>query len=413
LRQLLRVMGADEDKAQAALVATLIETAKSQAKQIELLVALHTARQASDAATASALPVPHASMTWAELWTHYSEVERDKLASWVTVEGRAKHVLRILGPLRVAESTAHTVRHYRQVRKTETTIRKSLTTATTRNREVELIVRMSRWASRQKPPLLPVNPFAGCERSDLFEAIENVRLNVIEDNRAGALNLDDLIADASLFERALVLVAHSSGMRRREIALLQWAWIDMRPGEDGKPLRIIDIPPGISKGRRGQRKGRRTIMSEEALQAAQDYRETLPFPHRYRNPYVFVSPRTFTHYEPSHFSVVFRQLADRRGMVGPSGKLWLHDCRRSFITLPRRRGEDSRNIMAMSGHTTESAYKRYDVHSRIDAIVVRDRMEKAKEDERVAIEEQRRGPQRAPDRAPEKNIAVDKQRNRK
>jgi site-specific recombinase XerD len=402
-------MGEGDEKTQAALVATLLETARSQAEQIKLLMALHTAGAIAAAAAPAPAPAPHASLTWDELWIHYSESECDKLASWKTVEGRAKHVRRILGPLRVAESSVHTVRHYRQVRKTETTIRKSLATPTTINREVELIVRMPRWASRQKPPLLQVNPFAGYERGDLFEAIENVRLNVIEDNRGGPLTLDDLLADASLLERALVLVAHSSGMRRRELALMQREWIDRRPGDDGKPLRIVRIPVGISKGRKGKRLGRDTIISEEALQAIDDYWETLPFPHRYRNLYVFVSPKTWTHYEPSHFTVVFRNLAERRGMVGPSGKLWLHDCRRSFITLPRRRGEDTRNIMAMSGHKTASAFERYDIHSNIDAIVVRDRIEDAREKERLALEVQRRGPQRAP----EKNLAVEKQRNRK
>jgi len=396
-------MGQDEDK-QAALIAALVETARAQAEQNKQLMALLAARPPGEAAAPPAPPappVPHASLTWAELWTHYSEFEAGKLGSWTTVQGRAKHVLRIIGHLRVAESTMHTVRHYREVRKTETTIRKKLTTPTTRNREIELILRMSRWASRQKPPLLQANPFAGYERGDLFEAIENVRLNVIEDNREGSLTLEDLLADADLFERALVLVAHSSGMRRRELALMQRAWIDRRPGPDGQPLRIVRIPPGISKGKKGERKGRSTILSEEALQAIDDYWQTLPFPHRYRNPYVFVSPKTWTHYEPGHLTVRFRALAERRGMVGPSGALWLHDCRRSFITLPRRRGEDTRNIMQMSGHATATAFERYDIYSNIDTIVVRDRMEDAREKERLALEEQRRGPQRAP----EKNIA--------
>jgi integrase len=344
---------------------------------------------------------PRNTLTWEQLWELYRESEAEKLESWSTVEGRAKHVVRIIGGEVVSDAGLHTIKRYRGVRRGETTIRKGLTTATTRNREIELILRMARWASRQKPPHLPINPFAGLERGDLFEAVENIRRNIVEDDPGALLSLANLLEGADLFDRATVLVGHSSGMRRKELALLERAWIDRNE-------RLIEIPPGVSKGRRGRRPGRQTFISQEAIDAIDAYHESLPFPWRYRSPYVFCNPKNGDHYEPGYFSVRFRELARRRQFVGPSGPVWLHDAgRRSFITLHRRRGEDTSNIRAASGHKTLKAFERYDIHARKDAIVVRDRIEAARERELSSLASQRRGPQRI---AVESNdsVAVDK-----
>lgn len=346
-------------------------------------------------AVAAKLGVPaapvRAGLTWRALWTdHYAPAERDKLDSWDTVEGRAKHVLRHIGDDLVIDGGVNTVRKYRGKRREETTVRKGPPSKTTINREIELILRMARWASRQKPPLIPGNPFAGIERDDLFDALENVRLNVVEDDPTEALSLARLLEDAEPFDRAIVLVAHSSGMRRAELARLERTWVDRRQ-------RIVTIPPGVSKGRRGKRRGRQTFISVEALEAIDAYHETLPFPWRYKAVHVFVNKQTGGPYSKGHFTVRFRKLAERKEFVGPSGPVWLHDAgRRSFITLHRRRGEDTSNIMKASGHRTLKAFERYDIHSRKDAIVVRDRIEAARAKELAEIAEARRGPQRAP-----------------
>lgn len=336
-------------------------------------------------------------VTWEQLWESYAPAERGKLASWDTVMGRAGHVLRILGKELVVDANVHTVRRYREQRSGETTIRKGLTSPATRNREIELITRMARWGSRQKPPVIPLNPFDGVPRDDLFEAVENIRRNVIEDDPDGTISLAQLLNDATPFEGALVLCAHSSGMRRGEMAVLERTWIDRSPGEDGHPIRIVEIPPGVSKGRRGHRPGRWTFISSEALEAVDQYTETLPFPWRYRSPYVFVNRRTGGHLSAGHFTVTFTKIAERCGAVGPSGPPWLHDCRRSFITLARRRGEDTSNIMQASGHRTLAAFKRYDIHSRQDAIAVRARIEAARRKDLDSLELHRRPPRRAAD----------------
>jgi AraC-like DNA-binding protein len=40
---------------------------------------------------------------------------------------------------------------------------------------------------------------------------------------------------------------------------------------------------------------------------------------------------------------------------------WFHDNRRAFITNARRRGVDESTVMKMSGHTTRSAFVRYNI----------------------------------------------------
>lgn len=342
--------------------------------------------------------VQNRGLTWRQLWVLYADAEADKLDSWDTVQGRAKHVLRIIGDDYVQDAGLHTVKLYRAQRKTETTVRKGLASPTTINREVELILRMARWGSRQRPPHVARNPFDGLDRSDVFVEVENVRRNIVENNPDAPVSLATVLDGADLFERALVLVAHCSGMRRKELAVMERTWID-------RVARIIEIPPGVAKGRRGKRKGRQTFASVEALDAIDAYHEALPFPWRYRSVYVFCNPKTGDHYEPGYFSVRFRALAERNKIVGPSGRVWLHDAgRRSMITLARRRGEDTSNIMKASGHKTLRAFERYDIHSRIDAIMVRERIEAALERELAALDEQRRDPQRAPET--EKNISV-------
>lgn len=347
-------------------------------------------RIAAAVAARLTVPPPKSLLTWRQLWEPYAEAEHEKLASWDTVVGRWRHIDQHIGGDCVMDGTIHTLRRYRGVRAKELTPYKRPTTATTRNREIEVILRMARWASRQKPPLIPHNPFAGLEREDVFEAVENVRRNIVEDDPEAQLSIWNLLEGADPFECALVLVDHSSGMRRRELALLERAWIDW--GE-----RIIEIPPGVAKGRRGQRPGRQTFIRQDALDAIEAYWETLPFPHRYRSPFVFCNPRTGGHYSYGHLSVRFRALRDRRGFIGPSGPVTLHDAgRRSFITLHRRRGEDISNIMKASGHKTQSAFDRYNIHALKDTIAVRDRIEAARERELAAKKIQRRGPVRSP-----------------
>jgi len=371
------------------------------------------------------VPASDSGPTFNEMWPEYVRSESHKLESWKTIEGRARrHVLRILGKRRVMATTLETIRYYRGIRKDEFTVRKMLTTPATRNREVELIRRMCSWGDEAKA--IPSDPLHGVKREDLFEDEKNIRRNVIEDDPNDAMSIEDLLRYGDELDQALVLVAHSSGMRRKEIAVFETAWLDLRPGADGKPLRIVEIPPGVAKGRKGKKLGRQTFISPAALEALKRYRATLPFDLQRRSTWLFVNATMHRegkrgkhygqHLHPDTLTKKFTELQARAGLTGPSGPPWLHDLRRSFITLARRRGEDTSNIMEASGHTTMKAFQRYDIHARKDAIVVRDRIDHAREKELAGLATQerlsaeaRKGPQRvqgaesAPNPSQEKN----------
>lgn len=409
-------MGEDDDRVALVLAVVQAQSAQlaAQAAQIAAITQLLAGSQrigpVAAPAPAPSLPLAHppaAGMTWRALLEAYMEANAARVTSSNSDAGRAAHLTRILGDVVVAETNEATLRHYRAVRGTETTKRKAMPSPKTLNNEIELARRAARWGYRQRRKLVPCDPFADMLRADVYLPVENVRRNVVEDDPGadGGLTLDRFLAQADPLDRALVLVAHSSGMRRGEIAALEMAWIDRTPDAKGRPLRIVQIPPGVAKGKKGKRRGRQTWISVEALDALDAYRATWPFPLRRRCPWAFANtvqhkdgrpgPYYGQHLNKDYLTERFARLQEKAEANGPSGPAWLHDLRRSFITLARRRGESTSNIRQASGHLTEAAFERYDIHSRADAIMVRDRVEAARDQDLAALAEQRHGPKRS------------------
>ncbi len=329
------------------------------------------------AALAAAAAEPANAFTWREMWDAYARAEIGKLEAPLTQRAMGGHVVRLLGDRRVMETTSAVVRDYRAKRRADV-IRGGCRGAgghpseKTINNEVILLLRLTRWAARQQPALIPVDPLASINRADVLVPVNNVRLNVVEDVPTKPLSLSTLLASAAPLDRAMVLVAHSSGIRRREMALLQMDWIDRRE-------RLIDIPPGLSKGQRDRKRGRTTVISKDAIEAIGIYRATLPA-RAQTAAWVFVNarrriPRPLC---PDFFTHRFRVLQKSVGVDGPSGPTWLHDLRRSFITLARRRGTDAVAVMKLAGHTTLDSQERYHVESREETLGIRDRMERAR-----------------------------------
>ncbi len=312
----------------------------------------------------------------------YEPREVYKLESPAVQRSMLKHLRRLLGPEPVRDMGTERAHRYRQQRKGELTPRRRPPSDKTINNEVILIRRLTKWAANQKPPLVERDPLGGAAEADLLVPVNNVRLNVVDDRPGAALSLADFLVRADLLERAMVLVAHSSGIRRRELALLELGWID-------RSLRVITIPPGIAKGRRGRKKGRYTVISQAAIDAVDEYRATLPS-RCIAARWAFVNPRTARHYGPDFFSKRFRKLERRVGADGPSGPTWLHDLRRSFNTLIVMRGEDPIRAMRLMGHETLESQQRYHITSLEEVLGARDRIEAA----RAEALGRRRGPRR-------------------
>ena len=318
------------------------------------------------AAVTAAIQPAGARLTWLELCERY-EPEIEQLEAPATRRSEMKHVRRILGPEPVAGTDVQRVRGYRNTRRGEITIRRRPPSDKTINNEVILIRKLTKLAARRGWEAL--DPLGAAAEADLLAPVQNVRLNVVEDDARAPISLGALLRRASLLERAIVLVAHSSGMRRRELAQLEMSWIDRRH-------RLITIPPGIAKGRRGRKKGRVTIVSADALRALDTYRRQLGAARFCR--WAFVNPRRLRPYSPDFFTRRFDRLQRRAGALGPSGDTWLHDLRRSFVTLAIRRGADSVRVMKLAGHSTLESQQRYNVESLEAAIRDRDRIEAAR-----------------------------------
>jgi len=96
------------------------------------------------------------------------------LRSRKTETGRIKHLVRLLGHLRVSELSLVKLDDYRTVRRGESGSRKQTTRPATRNREVVRLVRIVNWALERK--MVRGNPIAGAQ----LEPEENTRRTSIE-----------------------------------------------------------------------------------------------------------------------------------------------------------------------------------------------------------------------------------------
>jgi integrase len=168
-----------------------------------------------------------------------------------------------------------------------------------------------------------------------------VRLSFVkEDNeRDRVLTPDEL---AHLIEvtphwlRPIVILAHDSGMRRGEIARLQWAQVDFK-------RRIITLRSGDTKTHEG-----RVIPLTNRVYRLLD---SLP---RHVSGTVFVTTRG-TAYHPNAISAAFQKACIRAGMAD----VHFHDLRHCFATNMRRAGEDTFIIMKITGHRSLAVFRRY------------------------------------------------------
>lgn len=206
----------------------------------------------------------------------------------------------------------------------------------------------------------------------LIHPEDNVRTTVIEEDPRSALTLVDLLDAAGPQLRAYILLVHHTGLRRAEAARLRWERV-----RDG----VAWVP---SKETKGGRAGRIVPLSSQVQLALAE----LPrdgdflFPSK-RGGGRPITPDTWTHR--------FGRLVRKLGLDGPDGPPWLHDLRRSFVTLSRRDGESEKGIMNITGHKTRSVFDRYDAYDLRDVLLFRGRRELA----RAALRGQpRKGPHR-------------------
>lgn len=151
--------------------------------------------------------------------------------------------------------------------------------------------------------------------------------------------------------RPILLVAFDTGMRKSEVLNLRWSQLDLRAGavrleaEDTK----TDEP-------------RVVYLTDRVLAALSEIKAA----HPERSPaqrggveghadYVFVNPATGKPWQDVQGAV--ERAREKAGLQG----VWVHDLRRSFVTLSRRSGLPESVVARFSSHRTAAVFKRYNI----------------------------------------------------
>jgi integrase len=283
-------------------------------------------------------------VTVAEAWGLYRPTgERDN-RSFATDDGRAKHLIRLLGARRVMELTRGDVDAYRNQRLGETTQRGTKPSPATLDRELELLKRVLNYAVACRK--VPSNPIADAP----LLRVPNVRRSVIDEERFARLYAaaDDLL-------RPILVVAFDTGMREREVLDLSWVQVDLKNG-------AINLAPQDTKGE----EPRLVVMTDRVRSTLESLPRGLPSTPVFRNP------------ETGEAWQDIRRMFDRAlNATGMQG-LWFHDLRRSFVTKARKAGVPESVVMRMSGHRTRAVFDRYNIVNEDDLRTAVKRLDEAR-----------------------------------
>lgn len=311
-------------------------------------------------------------LTVRALWEKYSQSpEATALRCWATEVGRGKHLVRLLGDIRVGELTLIHLDDYRKTRATESGPRKQTTKPATRNREVVRLVRVLNWAVERK--MIPANPIDGAP----LEPEENTRRTSLEEAHVEAMRTacGDYKPDCArvgLTLRAMISTAFDSGLRRAELCRLLRSQLRVREG-------MIELHELDTKARRG----RVTILSERA---ADDIR-AMPRDLRHKDsPFVFLTTRGKP-YHPRTYLRMYQEVAELAGFeAAPGERPWAHDTRGGFVGQQLELGTPERDIMDMGGWSTREVFDRYHRRRGAGAVLRAKQRLDAKRAERVVQE---------------------------
>ncbi len=245
-----------------------------------------------------------------------------------------KHLLRHLGGRSAPSITGADVTHYADLR-----LKEDAAPATV-NRELAALRRAYRLAVRQG--LLLMAP-----------PITTLR----EDNvRTGFLDPDQVEAVCAAFKKRdveadLVRFCYYTGWRSRsEVFRLTWAQVDWAGG-------FVRLEPGTTKNREG-----RSFPITPAIRAVLERR--LDFTRRCERTQGRIIPWVF-HRKGERIQSMKRSWREACRKAGVPGRV-LHDLRRSAVRNLERAGVSRSVAMKMTGHKTESVYRRYAIVSESD-----------------------------------------------
>jgi integrase len=238
------------------------------------------------------------------------------------------------GGKRLTQITPALIEQYRTWRRETISRRKQLVTTASINRELACLKRMFNVARKGLIVLKGGVPSDNPVASVTLEREHNTRDRVLSREE-----FDRLMAVAPTHLKPILLSAYQTGMRKGEILNLTWDRVDLKKG-------VIRLRPEDTK----TEEGRRIPMTKELSEMLRSATIHLDG-EGHRVPYVFT-------YAGKRIGSVRRAFETACRQAGLANVVF-HDLRHTFVTNMRRAGVDYFRIMAISGHKTMSAFKRY------------------------------------------------------
>jgi integrase len=277
----------------------------------------------------------------------------DALLEWMQNQGRrsvaqlayhVKPVRKFFGKTRAVAVTTAQVERYKSERLAAGKARATI------NRETEALRRAFSWGTQQQPPLVPHVPTI--HRFPEDNARQGFLARADFEALVGHITSPDI--------RDFIEWGYWTGMRKGEAARLTWEMFD----RETWTLRLHQSAAKTGKGRVLVLAGPLRAIIERRLKAR-----------RLDTPLVFHRTAKGRPGQPiKDFRKAWAQACTEVGLTaGRRGGLTFHDTRRTAVRNLIRAGVDQTVAMKISGHRTDSTFRRYNITSEDD---LRDAVEK-------------------------------------
>jgi integrase len=261
-------------------------------------------------------------------------VHQQQKRSWYRGRTSIRALRSYVSGKRLPEVTPTTIEQYRSWRRETISRRGRPVTPASINRELACLKRMFNVARKGFSVLKGEVPADNPIASVTLERENNTR-----DRVPSREEFDQLMAVAPMHLRPILLAAYHTSMRKSEILKLTWDRGDLKAG-------MIRLRPEDTKTQEGR-----------IIPLTKELSETLKNATIYldgagqRVPYVFA-------YAGKGIGSVRRAWETACRKAGITDTVF-HDLRHTSVTNMRRAGVDYFRIMAVTGHKTMSAFKRY------------------------------------------------------
>ncbi|MBI3609969.1 MAG: tyrosine-type recombinase/integrase [Nitrospirae bacterium] len=257
--------------------------------------------------------------------------------------GRAEQLAELIrkhfGHLRAVDLTTAEMWRYREVRKAQKVMDSTI------NRELAALRRMLKLGMQEDPPLVVRIPKFPILKED------NVRIGFFE--------LEDFIRLKEKLPNHLKVVAtfaFYSGMRAGEILGLRWDQVDLKNG-------TLRLETGTTKSGEGRE-----------IPLIKDLKDTLEW-WELETRAAYPWCQWICHYKGQKYQSYKRAWNTATKNAGLTGKM-MHDFRRTGVRNLIRAGVPQSVAMAISGHKTDSVFRRYDIVSHTDIVQAGEKLTK-------------------------------------